>query len=170
MSAQRTWSRVEDPKTARGHGLEATIGGDRWYAWENPDGSWSLSVNGNAPVKKRDWADVRATAERDRAQNPMHPMVAGAAATGMAIAMRDHLIHNPGPAPSGDFRCDSEMALLGILGQVGLAGTQYLARRPKCDKFGNVWMMVRPGFGRAARRAVRRARLPFPVKIMESTR
>jgi hypothetical protein len=88
-------------------------------------------------------------------------MVASAAATGMAIAMRDHLINNPAPAVP---QSPELTAVLGTLGQAGLG----VSRMPRADRYGNVWVAVAPGQGRQARRAVRRARFPFPVQVMES--
>lgn len=141
MSGQRTWSRVEDPKTYRGHALTATIGGATFYAWENADGRWSLRRNGGRPTVYPDWGAARRSAEGPTS-NPS-PMAAMA-------------------TPTGDFRCDRANAVSRAVGW----GT--LARAPKCDRYGNVWLMVRPGFGGTVRRAIRRARLDFPVQIMEA--
>ncbi len=164
---QRTWRRVDAPGTHRGHALEATIGGNRWSGWENPDGTWSLRLNDSAPVVKRNWTEVRQAAERQ--PNPMSPVLAAAAAAGMAMAMRDHLIRNPGaPLPTGPMTCDDAIAVLGVLGQVGVGGTGYVARPPRCDRYGNLWVMVRPGYACAARREIRRLRLGVPVRIMEA--
>lgn len=199
MAGQRTWHRVEVPGTFRGHAVEATIGGNHWRGWENPDGTWSLSMNGSDPVTKRDWTDVRTSAERP-VQNPMNPMLAGAAAAGMAIAMRDHLINNPGvmsweesrgPWGSGNYnRAMSDplavtspmlpaMAPLpGVSPHsskfsrhravVDSLGGMPVVRGPRADRYGNVWIMVGRGYGRVARRAVRRARFRFPVQVMEA--
>lgn len=143
--------------------MEATIGGSLWRGWENPDGTWSLSTDGSEPVTKRDWTDVRTAAER--AQNPMEPLLAGAAATGMAIAMRNHLINNPGPPPgpspySSGYQKHRDL--------VSALRTVPLVKGPRADRYGNLWVMVGRGYGRMARRAVRRARLRFPVQVMEA--
>lgn len=163
MAGQRTWHRVETPGTFRGHAMEANIGGSQWRGWENPDGTWSLSVDGGEPVVKRDWTDVRTSAERS--QNPMNPMLAGAAATGMAIAMRDHLINNPGAPPESSIYSSGygkHRAVMDALGRVPVV------KGPRADRFGNMWIMVGRGYGRVARRAVRRARFRFPVQVMEA--
>lgn len=166
MAGQRTWHRVEAPGTYRGHALEAMIDGNHWYAWENPDGSWSLRRNGAGPEIEDNWAAVRRAAEGP-AKNPMAPAVATAAAAGMAMAMRHHLINNPAPAPVVD-RCDAALAALGVLGQVGVGGTRYMAAPPRCDRYGNLWVLVRRGYARMARRQIKRLRLGVPVRIMET--
>ncbi len=160
MAGQRTWRRVEAPGTLRGHALEANVNGAHWRGWENSDGSWSLSINGGAPTSRPSWAAIRGAAD-GRVANPMAPMVASAAATGMAIAMRDHLINNPAPAVP---QSPELTAVLGALGQAGLG----VSRMPRADQFGNVWVMVARGQGRRARRVVRHSRFPFPVRVMEA--
>ena len=162
MTGQRTWRRVEAPGTFRGHALEATVDGNRYVAWEQRDGRWSLSINGARPLSKPDWAEVRRIAERDRsnavAQNPMDPIIASAAASGMAFAMRQFLIANPASALPPEQE---------VLRAVPPA---MLARPPRQDRYGNVWLLTRRGQYSRVRRAVRAARFGFPVQIMEALR
>ena len=47
-------------------------------------------------------------------------------------------------------------------------GGMPVVRGPRADRYGNVWIMVGRGYGRVARRAVRRARFRFPVQVMEA--
>jgi hypothetical protein len=165
MTGQRTWMRVEAPGTFRGHALEATIGGNHFVAWENSDGGWSLSINGSDPLPKAGWAEVRHVAERDRSQavayqqNPMDPIIASAAASGMAFAMRQFLIANPAPNPG------NPPAVHDVLRAVPAS---VLVRPPRQDKYGNVWLLVRRGHRGRVRRAVRSAHFPFLVQIMEA--
>lgn len=44
----------------------------------------------------------------------------------------------------------------------------WLAKPPRQDRYGNVWLLARPGYRGRVRRATRRARLPFPVQVMEA--
>jgi hypothetical protein len=160
MSGKRTWSRVEAPGTLRGHALEAKITGDHFLGWENADGSWFLATNGSDPVRCRDWTEVRQIAEGGgaRASNPLDPLTATAAAGGMAFAMRSFLMDNP-----SDKRryLSEEHAVLYVV------PVQWLTKPPRRDRYGNVWLMARAGHRGRILRAVRRARLPFPVQVME---
>jgi len=100
-AGQRVWKRVEDARTPQGHLLEADVGGYVWQAYQQADGQWVLTGGGyQAPLYFREWSDVRAFVEGGAATapqpNPIDPLTAAAAATGAAIAMRSHLVNNPG--------------------------------------------------------------------------
>jgi len=154
MTGQRTWKRVEAPGTYRGHALEATIDGTRFVGWENKDGTWSLSANGGDAVRYADWQKAREGAEQGRAENPFHPLLASAAAGGMAIAMRSYLLNNPG---------DEVQILLRAV------PFYMMAAYPRRDRSGRIWVFAKPGHGRRILDTARRHRLPFPIQITEIT-
>lgn len=156
MTGQRTWRRVEAPGTFRGHALTAAMDGRRFTGWENRDGTWSLSVDGSPPVRCEDWSEARRLAEGQKENNPLDALAATAAASGMAMAMRHFLMSNPRRTEG-----DAELVL-------HVVPLSWLARRPRRDHYGNVWLLAKRGFRGKVARATRRARLPFPVQIMEA--
>jgi hypothetical protein len=115
-----------------------------------------LATDGAQPVRCRDWSHARELAEGSRQNNPLDVFTATAAAGGMAMAMRSFLMNNPGDPPD-----DAQVVLR-------VVPSQWLARAPRRDRYGNVWLLARRGYRRRVKRAARRARLPFPVQVMEA--
>jgi len=165
-----TWRRNELPGTYRGHILVADLGGERWSAWELPDGQWALSY-GTMDVRRPqavypDWTAARGTAERlrtrsPRADNPFHPLVA-AAAGGAATAVVRNAMMAANPAPSHFARaCAASSDVSARLPR------SWMVEPVQCLSDGTVRAVVRPGFAGTARQ--RLAGLPFHVHVIERT-
>lgn len=160
-SGQRVWSRVEAPGTLRGHALVASFGGERWTAWENADGRWSLRYGDGDPVITDDWTAARGLAEklRDRAppqHNPINPHVANAAAAGTAFAMRAQVLPNPMRTAAGR---QSQVC--------AAVPASWLARGCSLLPSGVTRVTVHRGMKRAAVQAVSAANFPFDVEVVE---
>lgn len=170
MSGGRTtWLRNEFPGTYRGHILVADLGGERWSAWELPDGQWALSY-GTMDIRKPqavygDWTQARKTAERlrtrsPRAENPFHPLVAAAAGAGAAAVVRNAMLANPAPSHFVQ-ACAASSDVASRLPR------SWMVEPVQCLSDGTARAVVRPGFAAAARQ--RLAGLPFQVRVIERT-
>jgi hypothetical protein len=135
--------------------MVAQIGGQQVTAWELPDGQWGAATG--TPNYRRpeatyaDWPTARRSIEGSRQQNPLDPLIAAAAASGAALAMRNALVSNP--ARPG------EVAVMAIV-------PRDWVRRVKQDSTG-VTLHVAPGKARRAHRALVRSRCTSPVRIIE---
>lgn len=149
--------------------MTAAFGGDAWTAWELPDGRWALSYGttrlDEPQAIKADWTDARHTAERlrtrsPRSENPVHPLIAGAAAAGAAAVVRNALLANPAPRNHYASACAQA-------GQVRARIPAWWLTAPlHCDAVGAT-AFVRPGFRDAV--IHRLAGLPFRVAVIERT-
>lgn len=167
---QTTWRRIELPGTYRGHALVARFGGEAWTAWEMPDGQWALNY-GTIQIKRpqrlyRDWSTARGVAEQartgwSRVSNPVHPLIAGAAAAGAAAVVKNALLAT-NPAPTHFVQaCSAAAKVANRLPRSWMVGPV------QCPSDGSVVAVVRPGFILAAQQ--RLADLPFRVTVIERT-
>lgn len=162
-AAQRTWHRIETPQTFRGHSLRAQLYGRDFVAWENRDGSWTLTEGGDPRTAQiyRDWTATRRVAESAPLENPvkLDPHIESAAMTGTLMTLRT-LLPNPAPNPC-------QVAVVRTAAVYGVIPPAWLTGPPQWTRAGTLVVRVRAGFGGQTLARLRGAGVSFPVDVIE---
>lgn len=161
-AAKRTWHRIETPETYRGHSLRAHLHGRDFVAWENKDGTWTMTEGGDPSTARvhETWTVARGSVER--ASNPvkLHPHIESAAMGGTLMALRQLL-----PNPAHPNPCQQAVARTAAVHQA--IPTAWFAGPPQWTAEGTLIVRVHDGLGAPAFEHLRRAGVSFPVDVIE---